>query len=191
VLDSPVKDQREAFDRAVDRRVHVRSGDSDPYRSRRVEGNGHGAGDLVTPPAVLAGAKHDSCVAEFTGVTCQCREHAVFSVGPRLRAHGVVVGDDVNAVHSPNDSQAVSHPMRSICATASSLDWRIVRRGRFESKRSVQDERPYCFIFRQSVTVLILSASAAFRRLPRNLSSARSIITRSCSCRSSVSSPGR
>ena len=34
---------------------------------------------------------------------------------------------------------------------------------------------PYCFILRQSVTVLIFSASAAWRRLPRNRSSARSI----------------
>jgi hypothetical protein len=41
--------------------------------------------------------------------------------------------------------------------------------------------RPYCFILRQSVTVLILRASAAWRRLPRNFSRARSIMTRSCS----------
>ena len=57
--------------------------------------------------------------------------------------------------------------------------------------RSCQDERPNCFIFRQSVTVLMLSASAALRRFPPNRSSARSMEARSCSCRSSVSSPGR
>ena len=54
-----------------------------------------------------------------------------------------------------------------------------------------QDERPYCFILRQSVTVPILSASAALRRLPPNRSRARSIMTFSCCWRSSVSSPGR
>ena len=40
--------------------------------------------------------------------------------------------------------------------------------------------RPYCFILRQSVTVLIFRASAAWRRLPRKRSSARSIMARSC-----------
>jgi len=65
-------------------------------------------------------------------------------------------------------------------------------RGRVSKRKAgLQDERPYCFIFRQSVTVLIFSASAARRRLPPNFSRARSIMTRSCSCKSSVSSPGR
>jgi hypothetical protein len=39
---------------------------------------------------------------------------------------------------------------------------------------------PYCFILRHSVTVLIFSASAAWRRFPRKRSSARSIMARSC-----------
>ena len=56
---------------------------------------------------------------------------------------------------------------------------------------SCQDERPNCFIFRQSVTVLMLSASAAWRRFPLNRSSARSMEVRSCSRKSRVSSPGR
>jgi hypothetical protein len=47
--------------------------------------------------------------------------------------------------------------------------------------------RPYCFIFRQSVTVLIFSASGASVLFPRKCSSARSSITRSCSCRSKLS----
>ena len=48
------------------------------------------------------------------------------------------------------------------------------------SERNPHADNPYSFILRQSVTVLMLSASAAFLRLPSNRSSACSIST--CSC---------
>ena len=50
----------------------------------------------------------------------------------------------------------------------------------FEERLCRYAPTPYCFILRQSVTELIFSASAAWRRLPRKRLSARSIMTRSC-----------
>jgi hypothetical protein len=38
-------------------------------------------------------------MAELKSVARQCREYAVLSVRPRLRANGVIVGDDMNALH--------------------------------------------------------------------------------------------
>jgi hypothetical protein len=65
------------------------------------------------------------------------------------------------------------------------------RNRRAPVRQGSHDERPYCFILRHSVTVLIFSASAALRRLPPKRSRARSIMTCSCCWRSSVSSPER
>lgn len=96
----------EAFDRAVDGRVNVRSSDSHPYRARRVEGNGDRAAHSVARARALAGAEQDPSTAELGGVARQCREHAILSVSTRLRADGVGACENVNALHPQNESQA-------------------------------------------------------------------------------------
>jgi len=103
------KDGVEAFDSAVDRRVHVRSRHSDPDGSGRGESNGDAAGHPVARAAVVAGTKQDPSAAEPKRAARQCREHAVLRVGARLRANRVV-GDDVNALHPQHESQAPRQP---------------------------------------------------------------------------------
>ena len=106
LFDSSAEDVAETFYGAVDRSVNVRARHSYSDRSRRLETNRHGAGHRIAGTPVVARTKKDPSATELNGVARQCREYAVLSVRPRLRANLVVVADDVNAFHPQNESQA-------------------------------------------------------------------------------------
>jgi hypothetical protein len=73
---------------------------------------------------------------EFEGMARHCREYAVLSVRPRLRANGVVVGDDVNAFHPQTESQGLGQRQIRRFTAKYSLDRAVRHRGTFRIENS-------------------------------------------------------
>lgn len=213
---SPIYQISNAFGGSVDSAVRLPPVRTRADGSGRLQEHIYGAANSIGGALSFNLPEDHSNASYHACMSCERREQSIFSVSTSLGCGQSAVVNDLNAHGFGRANERPLVPGRPTDAAGDRLVWPalILRTRRAPNARENERRsgrvpfrnegcrfrmkwepaayatRPYCFILRQRVTVLILRASAASFRFPRKRSSARSIVARSCAWRSRLSSSG-